>query len=387
MLTGLDFPEELLYGENAVWVRDDGGGSVRLGLNFYALLAGGGAAPGDVIHVRLPRPGAEVRRGETVGHLDLERATFDLVTPVSGTVFVANPDLRDEPGLLARAPYGAGFLLDLENVPREEVEALMDRDQALIHYSRFEPDGAFRASMRIEPGRPWPTSVSARFGERFFVRGRLVPPAANEIFVPDWETGDCWTVETKVGALVRRFRYLVEGDGRTAGDEVTRVRVTEVGDGAAPERILHIRRDDFTLAAWDLVPKGAPGLAARTYNERGRESWLRCGHEDGFFLDHAKLPSGIDDEAREIPAGLDKGPLDAGVEDMYAGLLPPITSYVKFRAGLTRLEVELRADLPRLEGGTARLFSMQTWERGKPWWSEAYRTLEERELIRAKLLD
>jgi hypothetical protein len=148
-----------------------------------------------------------------------------------------------------------------------------------------------------------------------------------------------------------------------------------------------VRQDDFTLAAWDTVPPANPALFRRTYNERGRESWLRCGKEDGFILDHPKLPIGFEDETRGIPAGVERGALDAGADDMYAGLFPPITSYVKFRGGLTRLEVELRAELPRLEGGTSRLFSMQSWERGKPWWSEAVRMLEGKELIQAKMVE
>src|SRR4051812_37682904 len=98
MLTALDFPRSLLYGDGAVWVRDDGGGSVRVGVNVYALAAaagwsGGGEGMGAVLHVRIPRAKARVRRGEVMGHIELEGGTFDLVSPVTGEVLTSNGTL------------------------------------------------------------------------------------------------------------------------------------------------------------------------------------------------------------------------------------------------------------------------------------------------------
>ncbi len=376
MLTALDFPEELRYGAHAVWVRDDGAGSARVGLHAYAL----GRARGLPIHVRLPRPERRLVRGEVFGHVEFEGATFDLVAPVSGEVLVANPDLRGDPALAFRDPFGQGYLLDLEDVPRAEIAALMDRDQALAHYRTFGPPGPVSADSRIEPGRPWPTSLALRFGELVVAKARLLPPAGNEMFTPDWEPGDRWRVEARVGDRARVFTYEVEGPGRTGGEEVTRVRVVEEPPGEHA-RVLHFRAEDFTLAAWDLVPARNPWLARRTYNPRGRETWLRTETtaEDAFIFDHPKLPSGLDDQTREIP------PAPAPEGDG-ARPLPAIVSYVKVRGGGTRLEVELRADLPRLEGGTLRLFSLQVWEAGAPWWKEAVRTLEGKELCSAKLV-
>ena len=50
-------------------------------------------------------------------------------------------------------------------------------------------------------------------------------------------------------------------------------------------------------------------------------------------------------------------------------------------------ETEIRAEVPRLEGGeNTKLYSMHVWEIGKPWWSEAYRVLDGKELAQAKLV-
>lgn len=396
MLTALDFPDELLYADFAAWIRDDGGGSARLGLNFYAVEeeraragapAGGGS---EVVHVKLPRSGAKLERGKPFGHVEFEAGTYDLVAPVSGEVLLVNRDLIESPLLLRRDPYGKGWLVDVEGVTRDDIDGLMDRERAVRHYSRFELPGALRAQMRIDPGRPWFASLSFGYGGVAVGRARLVPPAASSSFVPDWEVGDRWTIETRCAGVVRRYAFVYEGDARLGGEEVFCVRATEVPGGAPPapfERVLWIRQEDFTLAAWDRVPLANRALAHRTYNERGRDVFLRTGLEDGFFLDHPAIPAGEDDETREVPAGMSREPVIAGTEDLNAGLLPPVTLYSKVRGGGTRLEVEMRADLPRLEGGTARLLSTQTWKSGAPWWTEASRTLEGKELLAAKLVE
>ncbi len=388
MLTALDFPDELLYSPDAIWVRDDGAGSVRIGLNVFA-------ACGDeasVYLVRLPRAGARLEKGKPFGHVDLERGTVDLVAPVTGTVFFVNSDLRADPTLLAQDPYGRGFLLELEDVGTEEVDALLDREDAVMRYSRFdETAGAVEgaeplyAGQAYEAGRPWPSALDVRFGGRSFVRGRLLPPVGNEVFTPDWSTGDTWVIETKPGdGEARRFQLEVLGDGQVAQEEVVRVRAVEVALPGAPalapgrpHRVLHFRVDDFTLAAWDEVPADDPRAFKRHYNPRGREAWLitATAPGDGFVIDHPRFPVSLDDEARDIPEGPDRK------------ALPEVSHYVKFRGGLTKIEAEMKTDVEREDGrGTERLVSAIVFERGEPWWVEATRQLGGNVLVQAKLV-
>lgn len=387
MLTALDFPEELVYAEHAVWVCDDGSSTVRIGLNCAAT-----GRKGDVLHVRLPRPGSPVVRGRTVGHVEFEDGTFDIVAPVSGKIAAVNGELRGNPSLLRKAPFGEGFLFEVTGFRAEEVEGLMARDRAFVRYSLVDASAPLRAVMHFEADRPWPATMRASFGDSVFVAGQIVPTKSNEMFVPDWEFGDRWTIETTLRGVARRFVYVVEGDGRVARDEVTRVRISgqagESGAASVGDLVLHFRKDDFTLAAIDLPAATGGGPAKRVMNPRGRDLWLRCGREDGLILDHPKLPIGITDEVRDLPGDTERKAVlsSKADEDLRAGLVPPVVSYVRFRGGLSRLELELKADLPKLEGGFERLECTQIWERGRPFWSEASRALDGRELVRAKLI-
>ena len=375
MLCALDFPDELLYSRDAAWVRDDGAGSCRLGLNAFVAL---GRAP-DVYMVRLPRPGARIERGQVFGHVDLGDRTVELVAPVTGTILFPNTDLRDEPALLGRDPFGRGYLLEVEGVDKAEVDVLLERDDAVMLYSRFDLAGPLNAEQLFEPGRPWASTVSVRAGKELLARGRLLPPTGNEVFTPDWVTGETWAVDVKAAGVTRRFAFEVLGDANVAQEEVTRVKAVEVpAPGAADPstyRILHFRVGDHTLAAWDEVAASDPLLVKRSYNARGREAWLQIADQpDGFILDHPKLPVALDDEARDIPKGAKK-------EEF------PISHYVKFRGGLTRVEAEMRADVPREDGrGTERLLSTIVYEKNTPWFTEAARMSGETELARAKLV-
>ena len=394
MLTALDFPEELLYSADAIWVRDGGAGSARVGLNAFAAFEGG---PGDVVFVKLPKAGARIDKGRPFGHVDLGSRTVELIAPFSGEVLFPNTDLRADPSLLATDPYGRGYLLEVEGIDKKQMNALLERDEAVGLYSRFETGEGFEAVQSIEPGRPFASTLRVSYGGRTLVSARLLPPLGNEVFTPDWAAGDSWQVDVKKDGVTRRFRYEVLGEAQVAQEEVVRVRIVEVarpGEGKplpeplrpqalpgkpspAPKiaRTLYLRVSDWTLAAYDEAPVDDPDAYVRRYNPRGSECWLSLSEApDGFVCDHPRLPVSLEDEARDLPKGATKDQ-------------PETSHYVKFRGGLARIEAEMRADIPRDDGrGTEKMLSLFVLERGLPWWTEATRLMGTKELVKAMLV-
>jgi glycine cleavage system H protein len=379
-LTGLDFPEGLLYSRDYLWVRPGEGGDageprLRVGLHFFALPRGG-----DVYFVKLPPRGSALERGKAFGFVDLAGSTFELRAPVSGKIVRKNDDLRDDAGLVAGAPFEGGWLIEVEGAPEAHVKALLDREQALRYYS-FIPSmrgKTLTARQQLAKGRPWASDTAVHLGDDLIVRGRLLSAGGNEVFTPDWVPGDGWRVvvrqkgtggESGDEATERTYDFAVLGDDVFAGDDCTKVISVEVvGEGAPAAtslRLYYFRKDDFTLAAVDEVAVHDPSVFSRTYNDRGRDAFVRIGIADPIVLDHPKMPASCDDEARDVE-----------VEDE-----APVKQIVRFRAASTRMEVELRAE----ELGQ-KLVSRQVWERGLPWWSEAVRERDGVELLRATLV-
>jgi len=113
-----DIPADLRYTAEHEWVRRSGDDTVRVGITDFAQ-----SALGDVVFVQLPDVGSEVTAGESFGEVESTKSVSDLFAPVSGTVSAVNGDLDDSPQLVNSAPYGAGWLLDVQVSDADELEA------------------------------------------------------------------------------------------------------------------------------------------------------------------------------------------------------------------------------------------------------------------------
>ena len=70
---------------------------------------------GDVIFVELPAVGTELQAGERLGAIESVKAASDLYAPVGGTVAEVNETLQEQPELVNNDPYGAGWMLRLDD--------------------------------------------------------------------------------------------------------------------------------------------------------------------------------------------------------------------------------------------------------------------------------
>ncbi len=71
-------------------------------------------AKGDVAFLETVEPGTEVRQGQAAGQIETIKATFEILSPVSGRVMEVNPQMQDRPYLINQDPYGAGWIYRIE---------------------------------------------------------------------------------------------------------------------------------------------------------------------------------------------------------------------------------------------------------------------------------
>lgn len=114
-------PEELRYTAEHEWVASAQGGRVRVGITHYAQ-----DALGDIVFVQLPEVGAEVVAGEPMGEVESTKSVSELYAPVSGRVAAVNPAVADAPEVINTAPYGEGWLVEIEPGDAAAVEGLLD---------------------------------------------------------------------------------------------------------------------------------------------------------------------------------------------------------------------------------------------------------------------
>jgi glycine cleavage system H protein len=107
----LVFPEDLYYSEDLLWVKDLGGNKVRLGICDLAV-----KSVKTLNFVKITsKVGAQVAKGETLGHVETTKGVWDIVVPFSGTVVEVNPLVaKGSANPIVSDPYGNGWLVELE---------------------------------------------------------------------------------------------------------------------------------------------------------------------------------------------------------------------------------------------------------------------------------
>lgn len=102
----MEFPPELSYSQDHMWVRDEDDDEVVVGISDYAQ-----GQLGKVVYVDLPDVGEEVIEGEEMGAIESAKSVSDLICPVSGEVLDVNDALADDPAVINEDPYGDGWLV------------------------------------------------------------------------------------------------------------------------------------------------------------------------------------------------------------------------------------------------------------------------------------
>ncbi|MFA5631905.1 MAG: glycine cleavage system protein GcvH [Porticoccaceae bacterium] len=118
-----EVPKELRYLETHEWVRNEGDGTVTIGITDHAQ-----DALGDVVFVELPEVGSELAAGDESAVVESVKAASDIYAPVSGEVIAVNEQLEDEPETVNNSPYGDGWFYKVRMSDPSELDELLDAD-------------------------------------------------------------------------------------------------------------------------------------------------------------------------------------------------------------------------------------------------------------------
>lgn len=114
------YPEHLLYTKDHEWVSVDGEIGT-IGISKYAE-----QSLGDIVYVDVPKVGASVEAGKTLGSVESVKAVSDIYSPVTGEVTEVNTDLATAPEKINEDPYEKGWLAKIKLSAPEELKGLMN---------------------------------------------------------------------------------------------------------------------------------------------------------------------------------------------------------------------------------------------------------------------
>jgi len=114
-------PEDLKYTKEHEWIRDNGDGTVTVGITDHAQ-----DELGDLVFVELPEAGRRVAGGEACAVVESVKAASDIYSPLAGEVTEINSGLDEAPETINDDPYGAGWLFKLRPSDASQPDDLLD---------------------------------------------------------------------------------------------------------------------------------------------------------------------------------------------------------------------------------------------------------------------
>jgi glycine cleavage system H protein len=121
-------PDELRYTKEHEWVRDNGDGTVTVGITDHAQ-----EALGDLVFVEIPGVGSRLAGGDACAVVESVKAASDVYSPLAGEVTEANEALADAPEAINEDAYGDGWIFKLKLSDPASLSDLLDAEA----YTRF----------------------------------------------------------------------------------------------------------------------------------------------------------------------------------------------------------------------------------------------------------
>lgn len=114
-------PVDRKYSREHEWARDDGDGTVTVGITDYAqeMLT-------DIVFVELPAVGKVVRQMDPFAVVESVKSVSDVYAPVGGEVIQVNGNLEAQPELVNQDAFGTGWIARIRMQQPEELRGLMD---------------------------------------------------------------------------------------------------------------------------------------------------------------------------------------------------------------------------------------------------------------------
>ncbi len=114
------YPTDLRYSKEHEWARVEGA-RAAVGITQFAA-----DQLGDVVYVDVTlKVGDQVKQFDAFGTVESVKAASDLFSPISGKIVGINDLLKDQPELVNQAPYGQGWMIEVELADPAELTALL----------------------------------------------------------------------------------------------------------------------------------------------------------------------------------------------------------------------------------------------------------------------
>ncbi len=119
----MNIPENLLYTNDHEWIRVEGS-TAWVGVTDFAQ-----HQLGDIVFVDVATVGETLAEGETFGTIEAVKTVSDMFMPIEAEVIEFNEALNNEPELINKDPYGAGWIVKVSVTDIAKLSTLLNAVQ------------------------------------------------------------------------------------------------------------------------------------------------------------------------------------------------------------------------------------------------------------------
>jgi glycine cleavage system H protein len=128
-----EVPTDLRYAKSHEWAKDNGDGTVTIGITDHAQ-----DQLGDLVYVETPEVGSTYQPGDACAVVESVKAASDIYAPIAGEVTAVNEGLGDSPEKINQDPYGEGWILKLQITDAAQLDGMMDASAYSAHVEAEE---------------------------------------------------------------------------------------------------------------------------------------------------------------------------------------------------------------------------------------------------------
>ena len=116
----MNIPADLKYTKDHEWVKIEGDIAI-IGITDFAQ-----GELGDIVYVDVDTLDDTLEKDEVFGSVEAVKTVSDLMMPVSGEITEFNEGLEDEPEIVNKDPYGAGWMIEVAVSDASQIDDLLD---------------------------------------------------------------------------------------------------------------------------------------------------------------------------------------------------------------------------------------------------------------------
>ena len=120
----MNFPEDLKYTKEHLWVKPQEDGMVLAGITDFAQ-----SQLGDIVYVEVETEGESINQDQIFGTIEATKTVSDLFMPVSGEIVSFNKELERNPEWVNTNHFDKAWIIKIEMSDPTQLENLLSADE------------------------------------------------------------------------------------------------------------------------------------------------------------------------------------------------------------------------------------------------------------------